>query len=282
MTIKQQGGIFGRNPTFNDLTVEGTLTSSGTFAPSGQVTFSEDGDAALVVNRNTNSGTIVQVKQANAEVGYIATYGGDLIVGTGDTSMRFIDSLDCYFPVSNATGTTRDNAIDIGYTEARYKDLYLGGGIYLQASSATPVAANYLDDYEEGTYTPSLYGNTTGSGTTLPLSSAYNTLAYTKIGRQVTIGGKLETNGSHSASGYLILTVPFVVADLSDTAGGFAGSVFFYRTGQLHTNPSVITSEGNSYVIFYENTAGGDVTTINAENMDAAIEVFFGFTYFTT
>ncbi len=29
MTIKQQGGIFGRNPTFNDVDVEGTLTVDG-------------------------------------------------------------------------------------------------------------------------------------------------------------------------------------------------------------------------------------------------------------
>jgi len=27
MTIKQQGGIFGRNPTFNNVDVEGTLTT---------------------------------------------------------------------------------------------------------------------------------------------------------------------------------------------------------------------------------------------------------------
>jgi hypothetical protein len=26
MTIKQLGGVFGRNPTFNNVTIEGTLT----------------------------------------------------------------------------------------------------------------------------------------------------------------------------------------------------------------------------------------------------------------
>jgi|TARA_R110000744_G_scaffold380533_1_gene501836 hypothetical protein len=26
MTIKQNGGVFGRNPTFNDVTIEGQLT----------------------------------------------------------------------------------------------------------------------------------------------------------------------------------------------------------------------------------------------------------------
>jgi hypothetical protein len=33
MTIKQQGGIFGRNPTFNNVEVEGTLTIGGSPIP---------------------------------------------------------------------------------------------------------------------------------------------------------------------------------------------------------------------------------------------------------
>jgi hypothetical protein len=221
MTIKQQGGIFGRNPTFNDLTVEGTLTSSGTFAPSGQVTVSEDGDAALVVNRNTDNGTVVQVKQANAEVGYIATQGGDLVVGTGDTSLRFIDSLDCYFPVSTSSGTTRDNAIDIGYTEARYKDLYLGGGIYIQASSATPVAANYLDDYEEGTWTPVVADASSGGNT----SASVFTGDYTKVGNLVFVNCSLvdiDTTGLTAGNDLYIQGLPFTPK--SGTL--FAGSVF--------------------------------------------------------
>lgn len=32
MTIKQQGGVFGRNPTFNDLTVENDFSASGNFS----------------------------------------------------------------------------------------------------------------------------------------------------------------------------------------------------------------------------------------------------------
>lgn len=251
MTIKQQGGIFGRNPTFNDLTVEGTLTSSGTFAPSGQVTVSEDGDAALVVNRNTNNGTVVQVKQANAEVGYIATQGGDLVVGTGDTSLRFIDSLDCYFPVSTSSGTTRDNAIDIGYTEARYKDLYLGGGIYIQASSATPVAANYLDDYEIGTWTPTLaFG-----GGSVGITYAVQEGAYTKIGRQVTLTGRLLFTNIGSSTGAVTVTgLPFNAgtnypASLIDANTGFTGltapTFFVLSGGTLYMSTQGATDRQN-------------------------------------
>ena len=43
MTIKQQGGIFGRNPTFNDVDVEGTLTVDGSAIPSpGDILISSD------------------------------------------------------------------------------------------------------------------------------------------------------------------------------------------------------------------------------------------------
>jgi hypothetical protein len=37
MTIKQQGGIFGRNPTFNDVDVEGDLTSSSVDINGGNI-----------------------------------------------------------------------------------------------------------------------------------------------------------------------------------------------------------------------------------------------------
>jgi len=144
-------------------------------------------------------------------------------------------------------------------------------------------AANTLDDYEEGTYTPVLTGNTTGSGTTMPLSSNYNVLSYTKIGRQVTVNGKVETSGSHSASGYLKCSLPFVVADLAKVSGSGAGNVFFYRTGDgLHTNPVAIPSENSSIILFYQSTGGGDVSTINAQDMDSAIEFFITVIYFTT
>ena len=41
MTIKQHGGIFGRNPTFNNLTVEGTFQTSGPTTSSGDLTINE-------------------------------------------------------------------------------------------------------------------------------------------------------------------------------------------------------------------------------------------------
>lgn len=60
MTIKQQGGIFGRNPTFNDVDVDGNLTagqitSNGAVIATGAGSFGDDVDMAgdLIVGTNT-------------------------------------------------------------------------------------------------------------------------------------------------------------------------------------------------------------------------------------
>jgi hypothetical protein len=52
-------------------------------------------------------------------------------------------------------------------------------GVYLGVTSAT--ASNLLDDYEEGTWTPTF----TSGGNTLTISGGTQTYRYTKIGRQV-------------------------------------------------------------------------------------------------
>ena len=292
MTIKQQGGIFGRNPTFNNVDVEGTLTVNGepisdfgTMAQQDANNVNIDGGAidGTTLGENTRSTGKFTTANTSSYLTVESSAGSGLrMYGSSGTNQWdvYLNSTNLRFSDNTGGGVAQFDT-NINLNNSNLVIGTSGKGIDFSATSGTGTS-ELFNDYEEGTYNPSLYGNTTGPGTTLPLSSSYNTLAYTKIGRQVTITGKLETSGSHSASGYLRLTVPFVGADLSDSAGTATGSVFFYRTGQLHTNPSVITGEGTSTVIFYENTAGGDVTTINAEDMDAAIEVFFGFTYFTT
>lgn len=79
------------------------------------------------------------------------------------------------------------------------------------------------DDYEEGTFTATLADS--GGGATLTLNSAYNALAYTKIGRQVHIQGVLVVSGvSGTANGTLqINNLPFASAGLVDQAGKSGG-----------------------------------------------------------
>jgi hypothetical protein len=64
------------------------------------------------------------------------------------------------------------------------------GGLAFPAIAVAVANANTLDDYEEGTWTPTLSPATTG---TITVASP-NLCGYTKIGRVVTVNGLIEAS----------------------------------------------------------------------------------------
>ena len=93
MTIKQNGGIFGRNPTFNNVTVEDTVivddtilvgTTSNSISgpnltgvvlpPNGASQFSRDGGHTLDINRKQD-GEIIRFRSAGGIEGSISISG---------------------------------------------------------------------------------------------------------------------------------------------------------------------------------------------------------------
>ena len=133
-------------------------------------------DPTFLVNNTGADGDIIQLRKDGTVVGSIGASGGDLLVGTGDTAVRFVDADDALVPF-NTNGSGRDAAIDLGASTERFKNLYLSGGVYLGGTGA----ANLLDDYEEGEWWPTIYGHTSGSLTLQQNSPA----KYVKIGRFV-------------------------------------------------------------------------------------------------
>lgn len=99
------------------------------------------------------------------------------------------------------TGTsTPQGLVDISGASA--------GQVKFPATQNASSDANTLDDYEEGTWTPSVGG--TASYTT-------QTGRYTKIGRLVVVNGTLQINSIGTGSTYLISGLPF--APGIETAG---------------------------------------------------------------
>lgn len=85
MTIKQQGGIFGRNPTFNDVEVEGTLTTTGSLSlPADSISGDAiDGGTPTTDGLTVDTTTLV-VDAANNRVG-LGTATPDTKVEISDT-----------------------------------------------------------------------------------------------------------------------------------------------------------------------------------------------------
>jgi hypothetical protein len=73
MTIKQQGGIFGRNPTFNDVDVDGNLNVIGNSS----------------INGGSINNTVIGSSTPASITGTTGTFSGDLTV---DTNTLYVDS----------------------------------------------------------------------------------------------------------------------------------------------------------------------------------------------
>jgi len=139
------------------------------------------------VATNTVLGTIDFLGQAN-DAGYggaslqaIVTSGGNVGRGSGHS----VDVVLSTKP-SNSTGTSeRVRVTGDGYLRLA------GGGIQFNGDTA---AANSLDDYEEGTWTPVIGGSTSESGQAYSGQTGY----YTKVGRLVTASFRvvLSTRGT--------------------------------------------------------------------------------------
>ena len=158
-----------------------------------------------------------------------------------------------------------------------------GDGIHFGATaggSGTSVAGTVLDDYEEGTYEPAFTGSSSG---TLTLQTAYRTLAYTKIGRQVTITGRIRNASSGTISGALQISLPFAISNLTHEAGIFSGSVLV-RNLNVPTNTfdlNVVGSEGTSIMNVYASIDNGVWHDIDNNDSPQDAYYVFGFSYFT-
>ena len=107
---------------------------------------------------------------------------------------------------------------NLGNVANKWKDLFLGGGVYLGGSTD---AANKLDDYEEGTWTPTYTASTTSPVYTAEQTNGY----YVKVGSLVTLTGRIKTsNITNTPAGDLRIS-GFPFTPINTSGGKQSGSV---------------------------------------------------------
>ena len=145
-------------------------------------------------------------------------------------------------------------------------------GIYLGVNSAT--AANLLDDYEEGTWTP-LMKDTSGNAMTSDTVEGH----YTKVGREVYIHVYVQTSSLGSASGGIRLyTLPFAAS----SAYNYGGCVCHYGDGLAITAGEAINCRTNgnvSYLRLQVWDASGGTTDMQASEWTADGQAMFTGSY---
>jgi hypothetical protein len=128
-----------------------------------------------------------------------------------------------------------------------------GTGITFPATASASTDANTLDDYEEGTWTPSL-SITSG---TITLSSTNG--SYTKIGRVVYLTAFLVVTSVGSPSGELrIQSIPFTPKNENANSSALAMSYFSWTAGAYFVNGEIGTASNQINVYSNNNGARSD------------------------
>ena len=146
-------------------------------------------------------------------------------------------------------------------------------GVALGAGLAN-TAANTLDDYEEGTFEANLH-SAAGS-----LSLGSNKCCYTKTGRTVTVNGRVDVSSVSSPSGELrILNLPFTSANLGESSGEAAVSLFIYNFTSGASGNWVGWIAQNSTFVYIRYGSGITPAGTAANLMKAGTEVRWAATY---
>jgi len=243
-------GVTGKTALFS-----GTLTSVYNAGNNG--TF---GGITIVNSDSTSNRTAAGVNFVNGSSGVSSIVGTSTAASKGD--LRFITrGADNSGNTSERMQITNDGAVLIGTTtigSAAAGDLVVNGGVFLGGTAA----ANELDDYEEGNWTP---GVTFGGGNT-GVNSGASAGSYTKVGRLVMASGLLLLSSKGSSTGNALLTgLPFTAG----SGNKMNGAVSFAFIERISFNEVLTGTVGtdSTTASFFE-AVSGNVTSNRITNSD--------------
>lgn len=263
MTIKQQGGVFGRNPTFNDVSVENSLTVTGDLNVDSNTFFVESSTNRVGINNNNPTqelevdGTIrVNLGVNDYAVGVVSSGGGGFFLEPDDyTASNPTWKFRTY--ANENIGMYRGNS-DCGTFTANGLAFPNGKGIDFSATSGTGTS-ELFDDYEEGNFSPNVDGSVSGTAT-----YTRQVGKYIKIGAQVTAIIDVRWS-AHTGSGTMyIKDLPFTgvynAANITQSAAvGFYG--FSIGAGYI---PSLTLGNSSSTLVVGRQPVGGGASSPNS------------------
>ena len=233
------------------LTVTGAATLSNTLAVTGAVT-----------GGTYNSQTI------NATASLTGTLAVTGAVTGGTYNSQTINA------TASLTGTLKV-ATTVGVGAATPSSN--GAGITFPATQSASTDANTLDDYEEGTWTPSLTGSTSGSAT-----SGGNTFGfYTKVGRLVTLNFVITISAVSTLTGNVKLSgIPFSLPSANQENRYPQGATGF---GSLNTSWAsiVVGSDGGTTTLAFigTKTPATATTSLAAADLTATTTLYGSIQY---
>ena len=205
---------------------------------------------------------LVLENNANTELQFFSNSSNNAQIRFGDGDSNFAGAIEY---------SHSDNSARIWTNSAEQVRIHSNGvlsaadGIALGVGTAN-TSSNVLDDYEGGTYQPTVVGSTSGSYATGD-SATY--LMYTKVGRMVHVQGNINVV-SGSLAGTVRMSLPFATGDSTDLIERGYGTVLFgvpsgtgvtFPDDTIQCNIAVPTSA--SYMTFRCTIAGANIQDLS-------------------
>jgi len=235
----------------------------------GRIVGTADGQDVLLLNRKSSHGDIIDFYKDGSIVGNIGSASVGGLEVTGNNSSKSLILTTNFFPGDGA-GAKNDNSIDLGISDARWKDLYLGGGVYVGGTGS----ANYLDDYEEGTWTAQLTDGTNDVDLT-------TSAVYTKIGNLVTVSfDKYNVSiSSLNTSDLSIKTLPF-----PSNANSHGNKIIHVTGTSSGANTPVLVYPVNTataLALYKAVSSSQNMAQLTKSDLGSSISIRLTLTYFT-
>ena len=271
MTIKQTGGIFGRNPSFNEIdAVDGNF--SGNLTVDTSTLFVDASNNRVGVGTTSPAeplhviGTVRSTTSSTGDNNFYATSTG------GGAYRIYPDSAATANPTwLHQTNSSEDIAWVIGGVERMRLNssgslsFPSGQGIDFSATSGTGTS-ELFDDYEEGSFSPNVDGSVTGTAT-----YTRQVGKYIKVGAQVTAIIDVRWSAHTGAGTMYIKDLPFVgvynAANITQSAAvGFYG----FSIGALYI-PSLTLGNSSSTLFVGRQPVGGGASAPNSLPSSGAV-----------
>ena len=144
--------------------------------------------------------------------------------------------------------------------------------------AVTDVTGNLLDDYEKGTYEPTLTCQTTGVYT----ASSHTVLSYVKIGNLCHVEGYLNVSAiTGTANGNVRISLPFTSVDKANQYDTACIGVSMRGHGDTLPGQIGATDQGVAFMEILSVADDGTAEWVKGENINAAWNIRIGGSYVT-
>ena len=263
------GGIFERLR----ITSDGKIGQGATSPSYDFHSYKSSGTVRARLQTNGTSGSdyadvVVQAGGGNYIQSFIYGSGYGYMNGSASVSMSYgnIANAPVYFATNNTSRALFDTSGNLNILDGNLI-VANGHGIDFSATNdASGSSSELLDDYEEGTWTPSIDAD---SGAVATYHNQEG--AYTRIGRLVKCHFRIRINDANNSSGAIrIAGLPFTVGNVLASTGldGSGGPTYWAGQGVSIVNMT-ITPIGNDTKAYVYIATGAQSTMTNLQRANA-------------